>query len=114
MRILTIIGAAVLAACAPLEDSGALPPGTSAFTASKENCGPTKDMIRSLYLGKREILTASATMIANQDTGVVVTFYASPWGSWTALLTAPDGNACKIMWGLNWQPHKFTKKGKQI
>lgn len=48
-----------------------------------------------------------------QADGLVLELYASPEGSWTALLTRPDGVSCVVASGEAWSTMPGPKAGKR-
>ena len=62
-------------------------------------CGDHDDLRRALQAQHAE-MPKSLGLAHN---GAVIEVYAAPSGSWTMLLTRPDGQACVIGHGEAWQ-----------
>jgi len=72
-------------------------------------CGDRDDIISRLESGYKE----SATGFGLAGNGGVVELYTSKKGSWTLLMTQPNGMSCLIAAGENWESLPDTKPASQ-
>ena len=68
-------------------------------TAQQLPCGDRDEMVKSLFSQYRE--EQRAIGLANQT--AVIEIFTSKTGSWTILLTKPDGASCVVSAGEAWQ-----------
>jgi hypothetical protein len=72
--------------------------GLSSATA-QTSCGPREQLVKVLA----ERYEENPVGIGLAQPGQVVEIFASSSGSWTMLMTMPDGKACLIAAGENWE-----------
>jgi hypothetical protein len=68
-------------------------------TAQQLPCGKRDDMVKSLFSQYRE--EQRAIGLANQT--AIIEVFTSKTGSWTILLTKPDGASCIVSAGEAWE-----------
>jgi hypothetical protein len=76
----------------------------------------------SAFCDKRQFITQSLTKDYKEDpvsmgvanTGAVIEIFASENGSWTMVLTKPDGMSCMIAAGSNWETLPKLTAGHKI
>jgi hypothetical protein len=75
----------------------------TAFTASSANaqtaCGPREQLVKLLADQYKE----DPVGMGLSQPGQVLEVFASSNGSWTMVMTMPDGKACMIAAGDNWE-----------
>lgn len=76
---------------------------TSAI-AQRPACGPRSVLIDALTKRYGE----SLRLIARENRGFVIEFYAGPKGTWTLVFSRADGRACAVAAG---QKHAFVSDG---
>ena len=72
--------------------------GTSPASAQSA-CGPREQLVRLLADQYKE----DPVGIGLSQPGQVLEVFASSTGSWTMVMTMPDGKACMIAAGDNWE-----------
>lgn len=93
----------VVMLCAMAAPFAAAPAGAQAL------CGDRDEIVSRLETGYKE--SASALGIAG--TGGVVELYTSEKGSWTLLLTQPNGVSCLLAAGESWETLPDAKPASQ-
>ncbi len=68
-------------------------------TAQQLPCGNREEMVKSLFSQYRE--QQRAIGLANQT--AIIEVFTSKTGSWTILLTKPDGASCVVSAGEAWE-----------
>ncbi len=80
------------------------------------NSGPTNAQIvcgeRDKFLGMLGRTHAEQPVsMGITSTGAVIELLTSPSGSWTILITSPEGPTCMVASGESWQPLPSTVHG---
>lgn len=68
-------------------------------------CGEREDIVQALQLNWQEDRTA----IGLSNTGAVLEVFSSAQGSWTLLMTTPDGPTCLISAGEHWETMQLAE-----
>lgn len=77
---------------------------------SEENvCGKRDDIVTRLENGYQEFNSA----MGMSTNGGLVELYTSDKGTWTLMLTQPDGVSCLIAAGQNWESFEGMKPASQ-
>lgn len=74
-------------------------PRAAADAAAIAMCGPRKDVVTQL----RESFGEVPTAIALTDFGTLLDLLVSPAGTWTILVTTPNGMGCVLATGRHWE-----------
>ena len=77
-------------------------------TTAHASCAPKETVVQFLRDSFKEILVSSGVM----PNGVVLEIYASPNGTWTAVMVK-DGTACLGPEGYGWLNIKDEKPGRR-
>ncbi len=77
---------------------------TAAPALAQERCGERSDIIQQLQRRFQE--TQQAIGLASN--GAMLEIYASPSGTWTVLMTYPNGKTCLMAVGDAWKPMSGT------
>ena len=85
-----------LASCAIL---GALFATASTSASAQTSCGPREQLVKILADQYKE----DPVGIGLAQPGQVLEVFASSAGTWTMVMTMPDGKACMIAAGDNWE-----------
>lgn len=80
-------------------------PGSSAENV----CGKRDDIVTRLENGYQEFNSA----MGMSTNGGLVELYTSDNGTWTLMLTQPDGVSCLIAAGENWESFNSPKSASQ-
>ena len=83
---------------APLALLGAVALATPA-TSAQTSCGPREQLVKLLADQYKE----DPVGMGLAQPGQVLEVFASSNGSWTMVMTMPDGKACMIAAGDNWE-----------
>ena len=94
----TLIGASFMALLAT--------PATSAESV----CGNRDDIVARLESGYQEFNSA----MGMSTNGGLVELYTSENGTWTLMLTQPNGVSCLIAAGQNWESFNSPKSAAQV
>jgi len=79
--------------------------------SSEENvCGKRDDIVSRLENGYQEFNSA----MGMSTNGGLVELYTSDNGTWTLMLTQPDGVSCLIAAGQNWESFNSPKSASQV
>ena len=79
--------------------------------SSTENvCGKRDDIVSRLENGYQEFNSA----MGMSTNGGLVELYTSEKGTWTLMLTQPDGVSCLIAAGENWESFNSAKSASQV
>jgi hypothetical protein len=79
--------------------------------SSAENvCGKRDDIVSRLENGYQEFNSA----LGMSTNGGLVELYTSDKGTWTLMLTQPDGVSCLIAAGENWETINSAKSASQF
>ncbi|MEZ0170890.1 hypothetical protein [Microvirga sp. TS319] len=73
--------------------------GPSAFAQVQASCGPRSEIVKLLSDQYKE----NPVGIGLAQPGQVLEVFASQAGTWTMVMTMPDGKACLIAAGNNWE-----------
>ncbi len=76
-------------------------------TAQNQRCTKRPDIVR--HLAKKFSETPVAIGLSGNG-GVIEVLSSKKSGSWTIIITMPDGNSCLIAAGKNWELIKTTAK----
>lgn len=71
----------------------------SAFAQVRASCGPRSELVKLLADQYKE----NPVGIGLAQPGQVIEVFASQAGTWTMVMTMPDGKACLIAAGNNWE-----------
>ena len=83
----------------------------AAPASSAENvCGKRDDIISRLENGYQEFNSA----MGMSTNGGLVELYTSEDGTWTLMLSQPDGVSCLIAAGQNWESFNSAKSASQV
>jgi hypothetical protein len=83
----------------------------AAPASSAENvCGKRDDIVSRLENGYQEFNSA----MGMSTNGGLVELYTSDNGTWTLMLTQPDGVSCLIAAGENWESFNAAKSASQV
>lgn len=93
-----IAGCAVLCLFMALWTAGAF---------AQENCGPRKDIVKMIYGKYHEAIRGAGTI----NDKAVAEFFISEAGTWTLLVTVPDGTTCIVAAGDGWDELPPPPKG---
>lgn len=96
-----------LAACATPEPEAQL-----SIIFRRDQCLPIQSMAPALFQTGREVLIATSTIRLTGNFHVVTMHFASQNGAWTIVTVAPNGIACMVLWGLDFEirePKPSTK-----
>ncbi|MCG7394127.1 hypothetical protein MHY87_14555 [Microvirga sp. ACRRW] len=85
LALLSILGSALLVGQSP--------------ASAQASCGPREQLVRLLAEQYKE----DPVGIGLAQPGQVLEVFASQGGSWTMVMTMPDGKACLIAAGDNWE-----------
>ncbi|MSU89581.1 hypothetical protein GE300_08120 [Rhodobacteraceae bacterium 2CG4] len=98
-----LLGALLCAATAP----------AAAQTAAPQACGERAAVIERLRSGYGEERTGAGL---SSSRGIVEVYASQRTGSWTILLTLPDGRSCLVAAGESWQsgPPPGTVAGEPV
>ena len=78
---------------------------------SAENiCGKRDDIVSRLESGYQEFNSA----MGMSTNGGLVELYTSENGTWTLMLSQPNGVSCLIAAGENWESFKLPKSASQV
>ena len=91
------------AALAALVTLGVAGSGPSA--SAQAQCGPRQEVVKSLGEKFKEAPIGRGLT----QPGQVLEIFASQSGSWTMLVTTPNGTSCLIAAGENWDMMAFAK-----
>ena len=72
-------------------------------------CAARKDIVSKLAERYGETLQSIGL---NRDNGLMEVYASEKTGSWTILLTKPDGLACLVASGGMWEPHAGPHPGE--
>lgn len=72
-------------------------------------CAARKDIVAKLAERYGETLQSIGL---NRDNGLMEVYASEKTGSWTILLTKPDGVACLVASGGMWEPHAGPRPGE--
>lgn len=79
--------------------------------SSEENvCGKRDDIVSRLEQGYQEFNSA----MGMSTNGSLVELFTSDNGTWTLMLTQPDGVSCLIAAGQNWESFDGMKPASQV
>jgi hypothetical protein len=83
----------------------------AAPASSAENiCGKRDDIVSRLESGYQEYNSA----MGMSTNGGLVELYTSENGTWTLMLSQPNGVSCLIAAGENWESFKLPKSASQV
>jgi len=83
----------------------------AAPASSAENiCGKRDDIVSRLESGYQEFNSA----MGMSTNGGLVELYTSENGTWTLMLSQPNGVSCLIAAGENWESFKLPKSASQV
>ena len=94
-----LVAALLLSACqAPPPPAGA-PSAPAQGSGLRLECAPRDELLAGLELIGEDLQDAGATAA-----GVLAETFANPdSGTWTWVLTRPDGMSCLLAWGVGWR-----------
>ncbi len=72
-------------------------------TAEASQCAPREQVVAGLATGFDEVRRGAGLTRSNQGQAQVFELYTSAAGSWTILVTLPDGISCLVTSGEAWQ-----------
>jgi len=84
--------------------------GTTTEAAAAANCKPREDIVKVLSSKYKE--SRRAYGLSNQTQ--VLELYASDSGSWTAVVTTPDGKSCIVASGEAWTEQEAIPAGQPV
>ena len=73
-------------------------------------CGPRREVAEFLRQRYREVVVAQGVTAS----GALLEVLAAPGGSWSLIVTAPDGRACVLASGEGWQAAHHDKLISQV
>ena len=83
----------------------------AAPASSAENiCGKRDEIVSRLESGYQEYNSA----MGMSTNGGLVELYTSENGTWTLMLSQPNGASCLIAAGENWESFKLPKSASQV
>ena len=83
----------------------------AAPASSAENiCGKRDEIVSRLESGYQEFNSA----MGMSTNGGLVELYTSEKGTWTLMLSQPNGVSCLIAAGENWESFKLPKSASQV
>jgi hypothetical protein len=90
----------------------------ASFTASlampaageEDVCGKRDDIVSRLESGYQEFNSA----MGMSTNGSLIELFTSDKGTWTLMLTQPDGVSCLIAAGQNWESFNSAKQASQV
>lgn len=88
----------------PYAEAQGVPPEQAAAP-----CAARKDIVAKLAERYGETLQSIGL---NRDNGLMEVYASEKTGSWTILLTKPDGLACLVASGGMWEPHAGPHPGE--
>lgn len=71
----------------------------TAFSAQAQNCGPHDRLVKSLAANYQEKTAA----IGITNTGSLIEVLVSDKGTWTIIVTSPEGHSCIVSAGDDWR-----------
>jgi len=90
--------------------AAAMSVGAVTATAQQMLCGEHEDIVQALKLNWQEDRTA----IGLSSTGAVMEVYSSAEGTWTLLMTTPEGSTCLISAGEYFETIKVAEVGEGV
>ncbi len=99
LRTTAILGALIVASC---------------FAAPKALANPVCGNHKLVTDNLQQTYSETPVSIGVTVSGSVVEVYASPQGTWTMLITQPDGLSCLIAAGKDWENLPKLTKGAHI
>jgi hypothetical protein len=102
-------GSMTIPRCAALILFAAAQPALLSSASAQAQCGPREQIVKSLGENFKE---APIGMGVTQP-GQVVELFASSSGSWTMVVTTPNGTSCLVAAGENWDTVR-TARGHVI
>jgi len=87
-------------------------PGTA--LAEGRNCGDRHVIVQRLQTNYGEARTGAG--LSEGNSGMIEIFASEETGTWTILLTRPDGQSCLVAAGDSWQEglEKFATRGQPV
>ena len=79
-------------------------------SSAESVCGNRDDIVSRLENGYQEFNSA----MGMSTNGGLVELYTSDKGTWTLMLTQPDGISCLIAAGQNWESFSSPKSASQV
>ena len=79
-------------------------------SSAESVCGNRDDIVSRLENGYQEFNSA----MGMSTNGGLVELYTSDKGTWTLMLTQPDGISCLIAAGQNWESFNNPKSASQV
>lgn len=79
-------------------------------SATENVCGKRDDIVSRLENGYQEFNSA----MGMSTNGGLVELFTSENGTWTLMLTQPDGVSCLIAAGQNWESFEGMKPASQV
>ncbi len=89
----------VRSSLAPLAALAALTAAAASPASAQSACGPREQLVKLLADQYKE----DPVGMGLAQPGQVLEVFASSSGSWTMVITLPDGKACMIAAGDNWE-----------
>lgn len=84
--------------------------GTTSEAAAAANCKPREDIVKVLSSKYKE--SRRAYGLSNQMQ--MLELYASENGTWTAVVTTPDGKSCIVAAGEAWTEQQAIPAGQPV
>ena len=79
------------------------------YAAAMSNCAPLSVMAEELGIEFGEARHAAG--LSTQ--GTLFQVFMSEAGTWTLVISAPDGHACALAAGTNWETYPIPKTGTE-
>ena len=79
-------------------------------TSAENICGKRDEIVSRLESGYQEYNSA----MGMSTNGGLVELYTSENGTWTLMLSQPNGVSCLIAAGENWESFKLPKSASQV
>lgn len=95
----------ILRVTALLLAAASLSSGSVGPASAQTQCGPREQVVKSLGQTFQETPVGMGVT----QPGQVLELFASPSGSWTMVVTAPDGTSCRVAAGENWDMVRAAK-----
>lgn len=95
---------------AGLAAAAAMSVGAVTATAQEMLCGKHEDIVQALKLNWQEDRTA----IGLSSTGAMMEVYSSPEGTWTLLMTTPEGSTCLVSAGEYFETIQVAETGEGV
>lgn len=118
MQLIKLLPVLLLLSCATPAEEAAMSP----VLFKKDQCKPVGNMDKFLFKTSGQTISASAIMALQPSTkagrpilpDLVTLFYIGANGSWTIVTVGPNGIACALLWGTDFEVRKPKEKENAV